>query len=164
MVVMRIHYQTLIEAIRTVINGGGAALNLNLSTSVQQVLYGDPTHIVVEANRYPTVIVHLRNKRETWETLGNIGAGDSGIKRAEITFDVYALVMKTTGSDDSDKECRYLADNIEGLIRNDVKLTNLTDLLWIEPTETNFIDTFRDGVHLSSATITFMATMDVQRI
>lgn len=162
MAVMRIDYQGIVEALRDEISNGGANLNQNLRKNVEQILYGDPTKRVIEVNRYPAVIVHLISKTEDWVTLGNIGAGDSGIRNATITFQVVALVdIARNNSDDGDKEVRYLASNIEGLIRNDIRLGNTTNLMWIAPTETNFADIYREGTHLSSATITFQAAIQI---
>lgn len=162
MTVTRIDYQTLLENIRNEIYNGGANLNQNLSTSVQQVIYGDPNNIAVAANMYPTVFIQLQGMEEAWETLGSVGSGDGGQKTAAIKFSAFCFVIKSSGSDDSDKEIRYLASNIEGLIRNNVRLSNTSNLLWITPTSTNFVDSWRDGIYLSSATMAFECKVDVK--
>lgn len=161
MAIMKLNYQTLLEALYTVIANGGANLNTNLSKSVEQIIYGDPLKRVVEINRYPTICIHLVNKTEEWATVGYIDAGDAGIREAIVTIQVYAIVKSTEGSDASDKEARYLASNIEGLIRNNVRLTNYTNLFWIEPKETQFAGEFRNGTHISSATIIFECKLQI---
>jgi len=165
MVVMRLDYQTLIAAIHDEIANGGADLSQDMSKTVQQVRYGDPRHITVPIIQYPSVFVQLMGKEEEWAMIGSIGTGDSGDKYATVTVNVYGFVQSTDRAQDTaDKDIRALASNIEGLIRNDVRLGNITGLMWITPTTTNFVDEWRDGVHVKAVTITFVCRYLVNQV
>lgn len=97
-------------------------ISANLSTTVQQIVAGYHLSKPTPDFMYPAVWVELKNKSEEFGLIGNSAKRD-GV----INFDIVAIVQDGLGQFDgrekSDIEMIQLANNIEGIFREKIQLS-----------------------------------------
>lgn len=156
MPVARTNYDTILDQIVLVLNnanGVGGDLRLNLEKYVQRIAKGDPNNIPIPMNMYPAIYVWLAREDEDFVTIGGL------LKDVLLTVNIMLFVERIE-SDASDKQARYLADNINYIMRNNIKLNNIVD--WAQCTVKDFEAGWKEGIYVSACTITYQVHKTVK--
>jgi hypothetical protein len=149
MPVTRTNYDTILDKIVSVLtaaNGVGGDLRTSMEKIVQKIAKGDPNNIPIPINMYPAIYVWLAREDEDFVTIGGL------VKDILLTVNIMLFVERIE-SDASDKQARYLADNVNYIMRNNIKLDNAID--WAQCTVKDFEAGWKDGVYVSACIITY---------
>jgi len=115
---LELDYITERDAIKTLLNDNLATLNTDLSPTVKQIIAANPMTYPVPSTMYPSILIRLDNKEETFTSIGG--------HRKEVTlhFSIFGIVRIVKSAGDSDDEAIRLARNIEKVFRNNIDINN----------------------------------------
>jgi hypothetical protein len=156
MPVPKTNYDTILNTIVSVLttaNAAGGELQTNMQKVVQIIAKGDPNNIPIPMNMYPAIYVWLSREDEDFVTIGGL------LKDVLLTVNIMLFVERIT-SDASDQQARYLADNINYVMRNNIKLNNTID--WAQCRVKDFDAGWKDGIYVSACTITYQVHKTVK--
>jgi len=129
-------------------NATGASYELftNMDKPIQRIVKGNPANIPNQVTHYPAIYINLNSKETEFSDIMKSG----GRYKCEINWDVYGFVFKAPGSNNSDQQVRYLAENIEEVVRRNITLSGLSDNLYNFIDTTEFAGLEEDGIYLSA--------------
>lgn len=136
-------YRNILDTIVDILNANTTTLDNSITTSPRLITSGDPSNIPIQVDNYPALMVQLLSKSEDFEQIGR------RVKDVTVSFNIYALVQLSRGSDESDLDVQNLARNIDTVFRANVTLSGT--VLFCNPISTQFDTAFSDGIYLSAA-------------
>lgn len=148
----KIPYLTIRNSLVELFRNNFSSLNEGLTggtfsnSPVAQIKAGDPFTTVIPNTLYPVILVKLITKTEDFA-----GLGAGGHKRPEITYRIFGITRLLTSSETADDESIILAQNIEGLLRNNITFDS--NILYSQPTLTDFAVGEAEGTFVSLVSV-----------
>ena len=120
-----------------------ASLTCNYPTiTSDSIAIGEPENLPRSIDRYPYIILDLKNTDEEFE---QIGISSAGIARMVTNFvDIYAFVQVGSDSQDSDKQARVLARNINTIFRTNYQVNTSSGWDKVVANTTVFKDAYKE--------------------
>lgn len=119
---MGFDYNLFLNQIKTVLLNDATSTGLWQSLTVNyptitsdNIGIGEPDIISREVDRYPYIVLNMRQKTNEFESLG-LDSANKAAKTVTNLVDIYGFVHVGSDSQDSDKQCFTFARNIENVI------------------------------------------------
>lgn len=154
----KIGYETVRDNIITLLRDNKTDLNKNLDNNSfsndNQIEAGDPDVKPVFRGQYPYIMLEFIGKDEE-----SRGVGASHTKTPQIRYRLYGFVKLRKKYEDIDAEVMNLLDNIEGIIRDNIK--NIGDTHYVLPGSSEKGSGERNGTFVSIIALDIIAQVEV---
>ena len=152
-------YKTKLTAIQSALstaNATGASYELfnNMQKPIQAIIQANPNKLATSGHELPAITIEVDSANHTpSEFRSTATRGREAIIDIIVTGMVWEDSRYDNDEDLADRECHYLAENIEEVLRADVTVSN--NFASLIPSETQFYDVLDEEAHFRACVITF---------
>ncbi|MCK5358329.1 MAG: hypothetical protein KAJ48_08030 [Elusimicrobiales bacterium] len=162
---MALDYNAKLTAIKNVfVNNNTTTSSVDLGSGLtvrvddSNIRLADIDTVSLRAQDFPLVFIRVASKDEQFETLGNTGLGNN-LKSCVINYDIVGMARKEgmhNTNDELSKDVNQLADNIEGVIRQNMTLSGTAK--WCNTPDTTFTGAFENnGIFVKGVLVNLQA-------
>ena len=157
----RLYYKTIRNGILVLLRQNKAELNVGLTrgkiVNDHQIRPGHPGVIPVNAEQYPTIMVKLSQKTESFEHVGNAGR-----KKPWLIWNIFGLVINPRLDMNADDDIMQLCANTESIFRDNISINDLT--LWTDVRDVDFnvSDRFENDNYLDVFSLELYSRVEVK--
>jgi len=147
----------ILQSYNTTTASPDLSADLNKRIENDNIRVGDIETVSIRALDYPCIFIRTASKKEEVETIGRTGASN-GLKSCEVEYEITALARKYGAwakHDDLISEIYNIARNIEGVLRENITLSNTAS--WSNVDTTEFAGgTVSNGIFIQGCSLGFL--------
>ena len=113
-----------LDSFKTLLVNNASTLALSLTSNVtaftsDSVVIGTPIRVTRQIDQYPCIILTPKTKTQEFDEIGMVSSKTG--RQVVVSVDILALTQCASDYEDSDKQARILAKNIETIVESNLE-------------------------------------------